>query len=171
MGEVFEGPPSVHMEQEQVGKHFVFVYFSTLIKDPKDLLNLYKENSTLTRSESSGVVTYKGRKEIGQALDNTKPNCLFDVRNIVCQNSFGRSLIVTVSGLVEKPGEEIKRPFTQVFVLHPQQPQGLFVLNEIFLNTDIDAASEKNETPTEENETSIAPEKPEKSEKPEQAKK
>jgi len=148
------------MEEDRVGRQFVVVYFNTLLKNPSVLLDLYKESSTLTRREDGEIVTYKGLKEIGQAIRNTKPNCLLDVRNVVCQKSFENSLIVTVSGLVEKPGEEVKRPFTQVFVLHPQQPEGLFVLNEIYLNTDIAASGEQSFLSPEE--TDLPAEEPQK---------
>lgn len=124
------------MEQERkVSEQFVKVYFENLFKDPMTLLKLYTEESCITRGEGSDIIYYKGLKEIGQALQFMKPNCLLDIKKVAMQNTFEKSLIVTVTGFAHDTG--ITRPFTQVFLLHPQEPlKGLFVLNDIFLNTD-----------------------------------
>jgi len=123
------------MNGQQVGQQFVRVYFKTFFNNPKNLLSLYKEESTFTRGEGKDVVTYKGLKEIETALEGLQANCLVDVRNVVIQDSL-ENYIVTVTGLFRDTVADSHRAFTQVFLLHPQQPKGLFVLNEIFLYAD-----------------------------------
>merc|ERR1712137_1529848 len=117
------------------GQQFVRVYFKTFFNDPKSLLSLYKEESTFTRGEGKDVVTYKGLKEIETALEGLQANCLVDVRNVVIQDSL-ENYIVTVTGLFRDTVADSRRAFTQVFLLHPQKPKGLFVLNEVFLYAD-----------------------------------
>ena len=41
-----------------------------------------------------------------------------------------------VTGLFRDTVADSRRAFTQVFLLHPQKPKGLFVLNEVFLYAD-----------------------------------
>jgi len=123
------------MNGQQVGQQFVRVYFKTFFNNPKNLLSLYKEESTFTRGEGKDVVTYKGLKEIETALEGLQANCLVDVRNVVIQDSL-ENYIVTVTGLFRDTVADSHRAFTQVFLLHPQKPKGLFVLNEIFLYAD-----------------------------------
>jgi len=112
------------------------VYYETLIEAPMTLLSLYKSESTCSTGDKSKVISHNGLEEISESLKSIQPNCLLDIRNVVVQGSFENSLIITVTGLVRDALGDSERPFTQVFVLHPQKPKGLFVLNEIFLYTD-----------------------------------
>merc|ERR1711959_672118 len=107
-----------------------------LIEAPMTLLSLYKSESTCSTGDKSKVISHNGLEEISESLKSIQPNCLLDIRNVVVQGSFENSLIITVTGLVRDALGDSERPFTQVFVLHPQKPKGLFVLNEIFLYTD-----------------------------------
>ncbi|KAL8943589.1 MAG: hypothetical protein Q9216_000954 [Gyalolechia sp. 2 TL-2023] len=126
---VAEGSSSV--PKDEVGWYFVEQYYTTLSKNPEKLHLFYNKRSQFV----SGVEAEKVSVSVGQRAINERikeldiQNCKVRVTNVDSQESF-KNIVVQVIGQMSNKAAP-HRKFVQTFVL-AEQPNGYFVLNDIF---------------------------------------
>lgn len=81
---------------------------------------------------------------LGQGIDKMilsldYKDCVVEILTTDAQESFGDGVIVLVTGFFTGK-ENIRRKFTQVFFLAPQDSRAYFVLNDVFRYVDEEAA-------------------------------
>ncbi|XP_057862215.2 nuclear transport factor 2 isoform X2 [Cryptomeria japonica] len=127
------------MESEQsvnaleIGKAFVDQYYNVFNNHPEMLYMFYKDSSTISRPDPNGQITcIKSIEAITDklaSLHNGKYKA--EIMAMHSQESINQYYIITVSGVLVRKNN-MKRKFTQVFILAPQE-KGHFVLNDLFL--------------------------------------
>lgn len=118
-------------DPQEIGWYFVEQYYTTLSKSPEKIHLFYSKKSQLvTGIEADKVVPAVGTKAISEkikALDFQ--DCKVRVLNVDSQSSF-TNIVVQVIGEMSNKSEPHHK-FVQTFVL-AEQPNGYFVLNDIF---------------------------------------
>ncbi|KAJ1924962.1 hypothetical protein IWQ60_004871 [Tieghemiomyces parasiticus] len=134
---------------QQIGWMFVRQFYTTLNKNPEDLHRFYGKESSLIRGrEGEEVVPCFGQEEIHANI--TKCNfsdCKVLVENVDAMASLNGSVFIQVLGkLANNNGPS--QNFAQSFYL-AEQPNGYYVLNDIFrfLKDEDDVEAEETETP------------------------
>ncbi|KAL8842637.1 MAG: hypothetical protein Q9170_000412 [Blastenia crenularia] len=124
-----EGSSSV--PKDEVGWYFVEQYYTTLSKNPEKLHLFYNKRSQFV----SGVETEKVSVSVGQRAINERikeldiQECKVRVSNVDSQESFKNIVVQVIGEMSNKAAPH--RKFVQTFVL-AEQPNGYFVLNDIF---------------------------------------
>ncbi|MCJ1270193.1 hypothetical protein MMC22_010089 [Lobaria immixta] len=149
-----EGNASV--PKDEVGWYFVEQYYTTLSKTPEKLHLFYSKRSQFV----SGVEAEKVSVSVGQRAINERikeldiQDCKVRVSNVDSQESFKNIVVQVIGEMSNKAAPH--RKFVQTFVL-AEQPNGYFVLNDIFRYINEDEEEEPaSEEPTE-NESSVQP--------------
>ncbi|KAI8901460.1 hypothetical protein BC833DRAFT_562476 [Globomyces pollinis-pini] len=129
---------------DHIGWLFVQQYYTFLNESPERLHLFYNRNSCFVHGqEGENVPTFLGQKDINVQIASLGFNqCKVFVSNVDSQNSMNGGVIVQVLGELSNNGEACHK-FCQTFFL-AEQPEGYFVLNDIFryLKEDIDNAVE-----------------------------
>ncbi|KAI4125027.1 MAG: hypothetical protein LQ338_004492 [Usnochroma carphineum] len=124
-----EGGSSV--PKDEVGWYFVEQYYTTLSKNPEKLHLFYNKRSQFV----SGVEAEKVSVSVGQRAINERikeldiQDCKVRVSNVDSQESFKNIVVQVIGEMSNKAAPH--RKFVQTFVL-AEQPNGYFVLNDIF---------------------------------------
>ncbi|KAL8999502.1 MAG: hypothetical protein Q9169_001707 [Polycauliona sp. 2 TL-2023] len=116
-----EGSSSV--PKDEVGWYFVEQYYTTLSKSPEKLHLFYNKRSQFV----SGVEAEKAINDRIKELDIQ--DCKVRVSNVDSQESFKNIVVQVIGEMSNKAAPH--RKFVQTFVL-AEQPNGYFVLNDIF---------------------------------------
>ncbi|KAG8661635.1 nuclear transport factor 2 isoform X2 [Manihot esculenta] len=123
-----------------VGNAFVEQYYNILSKSPEVVHKFYQNSSVITRPDFDGLVssatTLDGIDKMILSLDYK--NCVVEILTTDAQESFGDGVIVLVTGFFTGK-DDIRRKFTQLFFLAPQDSRAYFVLNDIFRYVDEEA--------------------------------
>ncbi|KAI9591686.1 hypothetical protein BDF19DRAFT_454287 [Syncephalis fuscata] len=131
-------------EAYEIGWMFVQQYYTFLNKEPSRLHCFYNKKSKMIHGhEGEPVNTYKGQKEIhDKIIELGFDDCHVLVSNVDSVASLDGGIIIQVLGeMCNKEGPSQK--FAQTFFL-AEQPNGYFVLNDIFrfLKDDVGAEYE-----------------------------
>ncbi|KAF3901638.1 hypothetical protein ABW21_db0206781 [Orbilia brochopaga] len=119
---------------EEIAWYFVESYYTTLNRTPERLhLFHQKKSSFIWGTEGDNVPVSRGRNEILERIkDLGFKDCKVRVTNVDSQASLASGIIVQVLGDMTNNAEPSKR-FSQTFFLAEQtNPQGYYVLNDIF---------------------------------------
>ncbi|KAL8972158.1 MAG: hypothetical protein Q9183_000697 [Haloplaca sp. 2 TL-2023] len=122
---------SSSLPKDEVGWYFVEQYYTTMSKNPEKLHLFYNKRSQFV----SGVEAEKVSVSVGQRAINERikeldiQDCKVRVSNVDSQESF-KNIVVQVIGEMSNRAAP-HRKFVQTFVL-AEQPNGYFVLNDIF---------------------------------------
>jgi hypothetical protein len=125
-------PPKL-VESNTVATQFVQQYYHVLSNCPENLHRFYTDASTLSHSvvgeETVHTQTQRAihEKVLGLGLQGAVPQIL----SVVSQNSIGGGVVVHTTGFLTLEGTK-PRPFAQVFFLAQQDPNGYYVLNDLF---------------------------------------
>ncbi|KAL8831142.1 MAG: hypothetical protein Q9191_001036 [Dirinaria sp. TL-2023a] len=117
--------------KDEVGWYFVEQYYTTLSKNPEKLHLFYSKRSQFV----SGVEAEKVSVSVGQRAINERikeldiSDCKVRVSNVDSQESFKNIVVQVIGEMSNKAAPH--RKFVQTFVL-AEQPNGYFVLNDIF---------------------------------------
>ncbi|KAG8654229.1 nuclear transport factor 2 isoform X2 [Manihot esculenta] len=124
-----------------VGNAFVEQYYNILSKSPEVVHKFYQNSSVISRPDFDGLMssasTLDGIDKMILSLDYK--DCVVEILTTDAQESFGDGVIVLVTGFFTGK-ENIRRKFTQVFFLAPQDSRAYFVLNDVFRYVDEEAA-------------------------------
>ncbi|MCJ1478461.1 hypothetical protein MMC13_007141 [Lambiella insularis] len=124
-----EGSGSV--SKDEVGWYFVEQYYTTLSRSPEKLHLFYSKRSQFV----SGIEAEKVSVSVGQRAINERikeldiQDCKVRVSNVDSQESFKNIVVQVIGEMSNKAAPH--RKFVQTFVL-AEQPNGYFVLNDIF---------------------------------------
>ncbi|KAJ6260956.1 hypothetical protein Dda_3617 [Drechslerella dactyloides] len=119
---------------EEIAWYFVESYYTTLNRTPERLhLFHQKKSSFIWGTEGDNVPVSRGRGEILERIKDLQfKDCKVRVTNVDSQTSLSSGIIVQVLGDMTNNAELSKR-FAQTFFLAEQtNPQGYYVLNDIF---------------------------------------
>ncbi|KAL8752386.1 MAG: hypothetical protein Q9199_005783 [Rusavskia elegans] len=122
---------SSNVPKDEVGWYFVEQYYTTLSKSPEKLHLFYNKRSQFV----SGVEAEKVSVSVGQRAINERikeldiQDCKVRVSNVDSQESFKNIVVQVIGEMSNKAAPH--RKFVQTFVL-AEQPNGYFVLNDIF---------------------------------------
>ncbi|KAL8737466.1 MAG: hypothetical protein Q9181_001654 [Wetmoreana brouardii] len=122
---------SSSLPKDEVGWYFVEQYYTTLSKNPEKLHLFYNKRSQFV----SGVEAEKVSVSVGQRAINERikeldiQDCKVRVSNVDSQESFKNIVVQVIGEMSNKAAPH--RKFVQTFVL-AEQPNGYFVLNDIF---------------------------------------
>ncbi|KAL8692289.1 MAG: hypothetical protein Q9218_002658 [Villophora microphyllina] len=125
------GEGSSSLPKDEVGWYFVEQYYTTLSKNPEKLHLFYNKRSQFV----SGVEAEKVSVSVGQRAINERikeldiQDCKVRVSNVDSQESFKNIVVQVIGEMSNKAAPH--RKFVQTFVL-AEQPNGYFVLNDIF---------------------------------------
>ncbi|KAG8902007.1 hypothetical protein FRB99_004972 [Tulasnella sp. 403] len=116
----------------EVGWQFVPQYYTFVNKQPHRLHCFYTKNSTFSHgTEGEDTKPCYGQHEINQKiLSLGYDNCKVFINSVDAMSSAGNGIIIQVIGEMSNRGEPWKK-FVQTFFL-AEQPNGYFVLNDIF---------------------------------------
>ncbi|KAJ5836220.1 hypothetical protein N7447_002246 [Penicillium robsamsonii] len=119
------------ISKDEVGWYFVEQYYTTMSRNPDKLHLFYSRRSQLVfGTEAESVPVTVGTKAINEKLNSLKfQECKVRVLNVDSQASFD-NILVSVIGEISNNSEP-SRKFVQTFVL-AEQPNGYYVLNDIF---------------------------------------
>ncbi|MCJ1462189.1 hypothetical protein MMC07_000789 [Pseudocyphellaria aurata] len=145
--------------KDEVGWYFVEQYYTTLSKTPEKLHLFYSKRSQFV----SGVEAEKVSVSVGQRAINERikeldiQDCKVRVSNVDSQESFKNIVVQVIGEMSNKAAPH--RKFVQTFVL-AEQPNGYFVLNDIFRYINEEEEEEPDSEEPTENESSaqLAPE-------------
>ncbi|CAN0929399.1 Nuclear transport factor 2 [Linum grandiflorum] len=122
-----------------VGNAFVEQYYNMLSRAPENVHKFYQDSSVMSRPSSDGsmssVSTMSGINDLIVALEYK--NCEVQILTADAQKSIGEGVIVLVTGFLTGK-DEIRRKFTELFFLAPQEGNGFFVLNDVLRYIDED---------------------------------
>ncbi|CAN1152913.1 Nuclear transport factor 2 [Linum perenne] len=135
-----EAVPTINAQL--VGNAFVEQYYNMLSKSPEIVHRFYQDSSEMSRPDSDGSMSSvstmtvsslveqvcQGINELILSLDYK--DCEVQILTADAQKSFGGGVIVLVTGFLTGK-DEIRRKFTQLFFLAPQEGNGFFVLNDV----------------------------------------
>ncbi|MCJ1286648.1 hypothetical protein MMC26_005994 [Xylographa opegraphella] len=119
------------VSKDEVGWYFVEQYYTTLSRNPEKLHLFYSKRSQFV----SGVEAEKVSVSVGQRAINERikeldiQDCKVRVSNVDSQASFKNIVVQVIGEMSNKAAPH--RKFVQTFVL-AEQPNGYFVLNDIF---------------------------------------
>ncbi|KAJ9174156.1 hypothetical protein P3X46_017215 [Hevea brasiliensis] len=120
-----------------VGNAFVEQYYNLLSKSPEVVHKFYQDSSVISRPDFDGFMssasTLDGIDKMILSLDYK--DCVVEILTTDAQESFGDGVIVLVTGFFTGK-DNIRRKFTQLFFLAPQDSHVYFVLNDIFRYVD-----------------------------------
>ncbi len=124
-----ESKPDV--SKDEVGWAFVEQYYTTLSRSPDKLHLFYSKRSQyVSGQETDKVSVCVGQRAIHDRIKTLDfHDCKVRVTNVDSQAS-DSNIVIQVIGEISNRSQPHKK-FTQTFVLAPQ-PQGFFVLNDIF---------------------------------------
>ncbi|CAN0929400.1 Nuclear transport factor 2 [Linum grandiflorum] len=142
-----------------VGNAFVEQYYNMLSRAPENVHKFYQDSSVMSRPSSDGsmssVSTMSGINDLIVALEYK--NCEVQILTADAQKSIGEGVIVLVTGFLTGK-DEIRRKFTELFFLAPQEGNGFFVLNDVLRYIDEDELADVEEpTPVSNNSVEEAP--------------
>ncbi|KZF25110.1 hypothetical protein L228DRAFT_62167 [Xylona heveae TC161] len=117
--------------KDEVGWYFVEQYYTTLSRSPEKLHLFYSKRSQfVSGQEAEKVAVCVGQKAINERIKELDiQDCKVRVSNVDSQASF-QNIVVQVIGEMSNKSQP-HRKFVQTFVL-AEQPNGYFVLNDIF---------------------------------------
>lgn len=120
----------------EIGWYFVEQYYTTLSKNPERIHLFYSKKSQLvTGKEAEKVVPNVGQKAISDKIKELEfKDCKVRVSNVDSQASY-QNIVVQVIGEMSNNAQPHNK-FVQTFVL-AEQPNGYFVLNDIFRYIDL----------------------------------
>ncbi|KAF2325453.1 hypothetical protein GH714_028812 [Hevea brasiliensis] len=128
-GQAEESTPTAQV----VGNAFVEQYYNILSKSPEVVHKFYQNSSVISRPDFDGLMlsasTLEGIDKMILSLDYK--NCEVEILTTDAQESFGDGVIVLVTGFFTGK-DNIRRKFTQLFFLAPQDSRAYFVLNDVF---------------------------------------
>ncbi|CAM8947298.1 unnamed protein product [Rhodiola kirilowii] len=123
---------AVNGTAKQVADAFLCQYYQILGISLEQVHRFYDESSVVSRPGLDGsmasVTTLKGIDNFIQSL-YSKGDSLVEICAVDAQFSYGDGLVILVTGLIGS--EELKRRFSQMFFLAPQE-KGYYVLNDVF---------------------------------------
>ncbi|MCJ1394945.1 hypothetical protein MMC18_007826 [Xylographa bjoerkii] len=136
------------VSKDEVGWYFVEQYYTTLSRNPEKLHLFYSKRSQFV----SGVEAEKVSVSVGQRAINERikeldiQDCKVRVSNVDSQESFKNIVVQVIGEMSNKAAPH--RKFVQTFVL-AEQPNGYFVLNDIFryIAEEEDEETEENADP------------------------
>ncbi|KAF9885611.1 hypothetical protein FE257_012702 [Aspergillus nanangensis] len=119
------------ISKDEVGWYFVEQFYTNMSRSPEKLHLFYSRRSQLVfGTEAESVTVAVGTKAIQEKIKNLDfQECKVRVLNVDSQASFD-NILVSVIGEISNKGEP-SRKFVQTFVL-AEQPNGYYVLNDIF---------------------------------------
>ncbi|KAI9849663.1 MAG: hypothetical protein M1837_002788 [Sclerophora amabilis] len=127
------GGSHAHAEipKDEVGWYFVEQYYTNLSRSPDKLHLFYSKRSQLVSGlEAEKVQVSVGRTAISERIKELEfQDCKVRVSNVDSQSSFDNIVIQVIGEMSNKSAPH--RKFVQTFVL-AEQPNGYFVLNDIF---------------------------------------
>ncbi|EPX71085.1 ubiquitin protease cofactor [Schizosaccharomyces octosporus yFS286] len=118
--------------KDEIGWMFVQEYYTYLNKEPHRLHCFYTKKSTLVHGEEGEAISLcHGQQEIhNKILDLDFQNCKVLISNVDSLASCNGGIVIQVLGEMSNKGK-LSRKFAQTFFL-AEQPNGYFVLNDIF---------------------------------------
>ncbi|RVX74676.1 hypothetical protein B0A52_01803 [Exophiala mesophila] len=118
-------------DAQEIGWYFVEQYYTTLSKSPEKIHLFYSKKSQLVSGvEADKVVPAVGSKAISDKIKTLDfHECKVRVLNVDSQSSFSNIVVQVIGEMSNK--SEPHHKFVQTFVL-AEQPNGYFVLNDIF---------------------------------------
>jgi len=121
-----------NVNPSEVGWQFVPQYYTYMNKQPNRLHCFYTKNSTFIHgTEGEDVKPYFGQHEIhNKILSIGFTDCKVFINSVDAQSSANGGIIIQVIGEMSN-NAEAWRKFAQTFFL-AEQPNGYFVLNDIF---------------------------------------
>ncbi|KAG0371386.1 hypothetical protein BC939DRAFT_476653 [Gamsiella multidivaricata] len=121
-----------HNGPSKVGTVFAHEYYTFLSKDPARLYCFYNKNSTMSHGvQGSDTQICQGQQAIrAKILDLGFEDCKVLVSDLDCQASHNNGIIIQILGEMSNKGGPAQK-FAQTFFL-AEQPQGYYVLNDIF---------------------------------------
>ncbi|KAK5072473.1 hypothetical protein LTR64_005055 [Lithohypha guttulata] len=126
-------------DPQEIGWYFVEQYYTTLSKSPDKIHLFYNKKSQLiTGTEAEKVLPAVGSKAISEKIKSLDiSDCKIRVLNVDSQSSYDNIVVQVIGEMSNKNQPHHK--FVQTFIL-ATQPNGYFVLNDIFryLNEDVD---------------------------------
>ncbi|KDR80031.1 hypothetical protein GALMADRAFT_208255 [Galerina marginata CBS 339.88] len=127
--------PSTHHSNvvpSEVGWQFVPQYYTFVNKEPHRLHCFYNKNSTFIHgTEGEDVKPCYGQQEIHNKITSIGfEDCKVFIHSVDAQSSANGGIIIQVIGEMSNHGETWRK-FVQTFFL-AEQPNGYFVLNDIF---------------------------------------
>ncbi|KAG8858227.1 hypothetical protein FRB96_005356 [Tulasnella sp. 330] len=155
------GPTSGRqVNPSEVGWQFVPQYYTFVNKHPHRLHCFYTKNSTfINGTEGEDGKACYGQHEIHQKiLSLNYHDCKVFIHSVDAQSSANNGIIIQVIGEMSNRGEPWKK-FVQTFFL-AEQPNGYFVLNDIFRFLKEDTAGEEEEEEEEEEDETVINEPP-----------
>jgi hypothetical protein len=116
----------------EVGWQFVPQYYTFVNKEPNRLHCFYNKNSTFIHgTEGEDIKPCFGQKEIHDKITSIGfEDCKVFIHSVDAQSSANGGIIIQVIGEMSNRGEPWRK-FVQTFFL-AEQPNGYFVLNDIF---------------------------------------
>ncbi|KAG9032675.1 hypothetical protein FRB95_001103 [Tulasnella sp. JGI-2019a] len=142
----------------EVGWQFVPQYYTFVNKQPHRLHCFYTKNSTfINGTEGEDGKACYGQHEIHQKIQSLDyHDCKVFIHSVDAQSSTNNGIIIQVIGEMSNRSEPWKK-FVQTFFL-AEQPNGYFVLNDIFRFLKEDTAGDEDEgEETAHHETATAP--------------
>ncbi|KAL8778928.1 MAG: hypothetical protein Q9194_001723 [Teloschistes cf. exilis] len=121
------GEASSSLPKDEVGWYFVEQYYTTLSKNPEKLHLFYNKRSQFLSGVEAEKVSVSAINERIKELDIQ--DCKVRVSNVDSQESFKNIVVQVIGEMSNKAAPH--RKFVQTFVL-AEQPNGYFVLNDIF---------------------------------------
>ncbi|KAL8280900.1 hypothetical protein RQP46_006579 [Phenoliferia psychrophenolica] len=121
-------------DSARIGWAFLSQYYSFVNREPSRLHMFYTKRSTLIHStEGENSTTCYGQQEIhAKIMSLGFEDCKVYISNVDSQSSAEGGIIVQVIGEMSNSGRPWRK-FAQTFFL-AEQPNGFFVLNDIFRN-------------------------------------
>ncbi|KAJ9651317.1 hypothetical protein H2198_009411 [Neophaeococcomyces mojaviensis] len=118
-------------DPQEIGWYFVEQYYTTLSKSPEKIHLFYNKKSQLiTGQEAEKVLPAVGTKAISEKIKSLDfSECKVRVLNVDSQASYENIVVQVIGELSNKSQPHHK--FVQTFIL-ATQPNGYFVLNDIF---------------------------------------
>lgn len=125
-------PSKASVVPSEVGWQFVSQYYTFVNKQPHRLHCFYTKNSTYIHGvEGEDSAACHGQQEIhNKILSIGFQDCKVFIHSVDAQSSASSGIIVQVIGEMSNSGEAWRK-FAQTFFL-AEQPNGYFVLNDIF---------------------------------------
>src|SRR5260221_529924 len=132
MQPIMTSPNSAKVIPSEVGWQFVPQYYTYVNKQPNRLHCFYTKNSTFIHgTEGEDGKPCYGQHEIHEKILSIGfQDCKVFIHSVDAQSSANNGIIIQVIGEMSNNGEPWRK-FAQTFFL-AEQPNGYFVLNDIF---------------------------------------
>ncbi|THU98129.1 hypothetical protein K435DRAFT_856952 [Dendrothele bispora CBS 962.96] len=120
-------------QPSEVGWQFVPQYYQFVNKEPERLHCFYGKSSTFVHgTEGEDAQTCHGQQEIHAQITKIGfQDCKIFIHSVDAQSSANNGIVIQVIGEMSNKDESVWRKFVQTFFL-AEQPNGYFVLNDIF---------------------------------------